>query len=236
MNFLFAGYVVSSLVCFRKYEKKLKKDAYLDLLTVSHEVKNPLSVCKGYIEIMNKRNNYDIKFIDKINNQLDDALNIVNDYLDLGKDKVNLDYMDFDLLVLEVYDNFKNLLDEGVNISFNDREDDEIIIKGDYVKLKEVLNNVIKNCIESKILGEELNIELSIKKNRKKVILDVSDDGVGIKGSKIGKSISTSKKEGNGIGMFFSRRVIELHKGEIEYIKKKRGTVVRITLPLSNIR
>lgn len=230
---LFIIYIALSLYYLKKVKKEKEEEYQNKLFTVAHEVKNPLAVCKGYIEIMNKDSKYTKKKVDVIERQIDECINVMDEYLNVRKNKVSLEYIDMGLLALEVCDNYREAINQKlVSINLNDN-DEEFIIKGDYVKLKEALNNIIKNSIESRMDSEMLYINVNLKKENENVKIEIIDNGIGIDNEKIGKSFYTNKIYGNGIGLLVIKNVIKLHNGKIDYIKKERGTLVKITLPLA---
>ena len=66
--------------------------------------------------------------------------------------------------------------------------------------------------------------------------MEISDNGIGMDKStkdKIGTAFYTTKSNGTGLGVCFSKEIIEKHKGTMKYISKKGyGTTVKITLPI----
>lgn len=206
-----------------------------------HEVKNPIAVCKGYIEMIEKGNNNSKKDLKKyvkiVNSEIDESLNLMEDYLMFGRFAVDLDYMDINLLLEDIYNNFKGLTsDNDINIEF-DYDEEEVIILGDYNKLKQVLTNIIKNSIEAKKDDEVLNIKIKLSRDEDNIKIEVLDDGIGIKDiKKIGREFYTTKVNGTGLGVNFSKTIISMHKGKISYKSKYgMGTKVLIMLPLADI-
>ena len=80
-------------------------------------------------------------------------------------------------------------------------------------------------------------IELGVKKNKGKYIITIKDNGVGMDketSKKIGTAFYTTKKNGTGLGVCFSREIVEKHNGTIEYFSKQgKGTMVKIILPIN---
>ncbi len=250
--------VIIMITCFHfllvaiKYMMMSSKNKYIELEEVYrsylfkfiHEVKNPIAVCKGYIEILenskdakkNNKKNLD-KYIKIINDEIDESLNLMEDYLMFGRFAIDLDYMDINLLLEDVYNNFKSLAEaNNINIEF-DYDEEEVIILGDYNKLKQVLTNIIKNSIEAKKGSKSLNIKIKLFKENNNIKIEVVDDGVGIEDvKKIGREFYTTKINGTGLGVNFSKTIISMHKGKIKYTSKYGiGTKVLITLPLVDI-
>ena len=118
-----------------------------DIYTLAHEIKNPLSVVKGYLEMLDETNVSKYKQI--IKNQVDDSLNILNDYLEFNRISLNKEEIDLNVLLLDIKNNLKDYLKSN-NVHLHiDLMDDEIYLQADYNKLKQVFNNIIKNSVES---------------------------------------------------------------------------------------
>ncbi len=234
-------YTLSIIYMDKVYVEDLSKkleDMYSSyLFKFIHEVKNPLSVVLGYLEIINKKDNCDLnKYLMIIDKEVNESLNIIEDYLMYGRFNVNFDYVDINLLLKEVTSDYKKLeklYDMRLNFYY---DEEEHLILGDYSKLKQVVINIIKNSIESHS-DKRLEIDIDYKIVNNNIIIDINDNGVGIKDeNSLGKEFYTTKENGLGLGVNFSKNIIKLHKGEIKYIsKEEKGTDVRITLPLLNI-
>ncbi|MBO5376681.1 MAG: hypothetical protein J6A52_07535 [Bacilli bacterium] len=204
------------------------------LLNFIHEVKNPIAVCKGYIEIIKNKKDNKKDYVQIIEKEVNESLVIMEDYLMFGRFKVNLEYMDINLLLEEVFINFRDVTNKDkININFMYNEE-EVIILGDYNKLKQVFVNIIKNSIEAKKDEIDLNININLVINKKNVIITVEDNGVGIESiSNVGNKFYTTKVNGTGLGINFSKTIIMLHNGDIKYNSKiNKGTKVTISIPL----
>ena len=217
--------------------KKLEKEKELKnaLFKITHEVKNPLAVCKGYLSMMNYDN---IKQIEKYNKiiskELDRTLDILNNFSEYNKISVELDILDLNVLLEDTIKLVKPLLKEkNISLNYNNKYE-EIYINGDYERLKQVLINLIKNSIEA--LSMNGTIDIDIKKINDFVTLRIKDNGVGIKKEdldKIGNLFYSSKSKGTGLGVSLSKEIIKLHNGSIRYDSKyKKYTIVSIKFPL----
>lgn len=232
------NYFLTSVITYlvfnnhNKYnELKEQYDSYL--FKFIHEIKNPIAVCKGYIEIINNNKKIEVKkYLNIINQEIDESLDIMEEYLVLGRNKLNLDYMDLNLLLENIYDNYLIIAKENnINITLKSKED-ELIILGDYIKLKQVMVNLIKNAMEAKKEETLLNIFIETFTKDNEIIVFIKDDGLGIKDmKKIGNNRYTTKKNGNGLGINLSNKIIELHKGRMNFESNTYGTKVTIFLP-----
>lgn len=200
-----------------------------DIYVLAHEMRNPLCVVKGYLEMLNENNVSKYKEI--IKNQVDDSLNILNDYLEYNRISLNKEEIDLNLLLTDLKANVKDYL-KNSNVHLHiDLLDDEIYLQADYNKLKQVFYNIIKNSIESK----SKNINISYRVMFGRITICIKNDGYKIDKDEIYQigNHFTNKEDGNGIGTNLIKRIISLHNGKIKYRNNKtRGISIYITLSL----
>ena len=211
-------------------ENKLKNS----LFKLTHEIKNPLAVCKGYMDMINL-NNVDKanKYIKIVKSEIDRSLDVMNDFMEYSKIKVNKEIFDLNILFGEIYDSF-NLLLKGRGIKFKYTNDyDELYLWGDYNRLKQVFVNVIKNSVEA--IQDNGIIEMIVSVNKKGVEIIIQDNGIGMSESElehIYEMFYTSKKNGTGLGVSLSYEIILGHNGSMKYQSvKNEGTKCIIELP-----
>lgn len=230
--------IIEKTVGINQTMKELEKEKNLknSLFKITHEVKNPIAVCKGYLSMMdyddtNKVKRYNEIILEELNRTLD----IMDNFSEYTKINVNLDIMDLDYLISDIVNSLKMLFDSK-NIDVNYMSNDEIFINGDYSRLKQVLINVLKNSVEAMSKGGK--IDISLKSMKKQVLLSIKDNGCGMSKEeldKIDELFYSSKEKGCGIGVSLSKEIISLHKGSIKYKSILGvGTEVIIKLPLVN--
>ena len=211
-----------------QHEKELKNS----LFKITHEIKNPIAVCKGYVDMFDKKDiNKCERYNEIIKNELNRTLIIMDDFMNYTKIKVKLDIIDINMLLSEVLESFSLIFKINNVYLINKVTDDEIYINGDYDRLKQVFINLIKNGIES-FDGKNGKLEIKSKENNKEVIISIIDNGCGMDEEvfkNINKMFYTTKKNGTGIGFPLSNEIIKLHNGRINlYSKKGEGTTVEI--------
>jgi signal transduction histidine kinase len=194
-----------------------------------HELKNSLTVIKGYLELITKKN----KQLSIINNEINRTLLFINEFSTYNKiNNLNIEEIDLSLLLSEVNDLMAPIL-KKTNSSININLHKEIYIEADYNKLKQVLINILKNAYESKPTSLIVNIKVINNLNDIKII--IIDNGLGMTKeelSHIYELFYTTKENGTGLGIPYIKEVIELHSGKIKYSSLKNiGTKVIITLP-----
>lgn len=211
-------------------EKKL----YESLFKITHEIKNPIAVCKGYLDMFNisdeKKAN---KYINIINQEIDRTLLLLNDFSNVSKMKVDKSLIDINMLIEDVCDETALMFDDKIKFKYS-ISDDEIYINGDYNRLKQVFINVIKNAKES--IKDKGCVFLDTKIKKDKYYIYVKDSGIGMDKQtleNIGTAFYTTKKDGTGLGVCLSKEIINKHNGSIQYFSnKKKGTTVQICLPI----
>lgn len=244
---LFITFTYLSIYFFEKGEnitnlytitKESKKDKLLfeSLSKLTHELKNPISVCKGYLEIIDK-NGYQKapKYLPIISSEIERSLSVINDFSSLGKLKeLNKEEVDLQVLLEELITILNPLFKKyNANIYLNVKQD--ICLKLDYLRMKQVFVNILKNALEARKEEEPLNVQIEVKKSLKAVKIIIKDNGIGMDKNtleRISEIFYTTKANGNGLGVVLSKEIVEMHHGTINYkSQKEKGTTVTITLP-----
>ena len=218
--------------------KDTKKQQYLyeSLSKLTHELKNPITVCKGYLEMLNNNDNNKVeKYLPIISSEIDRALNVINDFSSLGKlTSLNKEELDLELLLTEIITTLSPIFKkENALITLN--VSDEIYINGDYNRLKQVFVNILKNALEAKKDHIPLEVLINVKSYKHYIKIDITDNGIGMDKDileNMNKIFYTTKTNGNGLGVVLSNEIIEMHNGTIKYLSTKDiGTTVSIKLP-----
>ena len=217
--------------------KELMKEYQLreSLFKISHEIKNPIAVCKGYLDMCKSSENYE-RYLPILKSEIDKTLNLLQDFSACNKIKIERDIIDISLLIEDITNNLK-LMFISKDIKFIiEPLQEEIYINGDYNRLNQVLLNIIKNSIEAKDEKKQSYVKLYTKLNQKTIKIYIEDNGVGISKEnmkKISEPFFTTKQNGTGLGVLLSKEIITAHDGKIEYKSKENtGTIVTITLPI----
>lgn len=205
--------------------------------SIAHEVRNPLTVVKGFLQLMHKEED-DKKesYFPLVLSELGRAESIINDYLNFAKpqfEKVE------EFKLNEVIYSILHLLDplaskEGVRLIHN--LVDESIIKTDRNQLKQALVNLVKNAIEATSTGGTVTINLSSDSEHVRIL--IADTGKGMDAdqlARIGTLFYTTKDKGTGVGTTVSTRIIHAMNGTISYKSEVDiGTKVTIKIPIVN--
>ena len=218
-------------------EIKHNEQIHTSLFQITHEIKNPIAVCKGYLDMFDKDNpEHFKKYIPILKDEINRTLLLLEDFLAMNKVKINKDIVDINLLIEEVIKNIDMLCHKN-NIKLTSKIiDDDIYINADYNRLTQVFINLLKNSVEAipKDKNGIININEKLKNN--KLIITIKDNGKGMSKellNKIKEPFYTTKQKGTGLGVSLSEQIIKAHNGTLNYESKEgEYTKVIITMPI----
>ena len=218
--------------------ESLKNDL---MANVGHDLKTPLTMIKAYAEMtrdfknlpLNKRS----ENMDIIIEETDRLNNLVEDILDLSKIqsnayKLKIEKVNLDEIIKNIIKRYYILIDnEGYEFIYNNNE--PIIVKADKKRIEQVIYNLINNAIN--YTGKDKRVYIDIKKEKKKVIVEIRDTGKGIDENDIkyiwNRYYYNEKKHkrnaiGTGLGLSIVKTILESHnyKYGVSSIKGKGST------------
>ena len=216
--------------------------------TVSHELRTPLTSIRGFSQtLLNSWDRIDDenkkKFIKIIEEQSNRLINLVENVLTVSKanagnvvfTKVNVNSSIRKIVPLfeEQYKTHNFKLDLQSNLPFARLDED---------KLQQIMTNLLDNGCKYSSEGSTLFI--STESIGDKIIIKVKDQGVGIKEEDFNKLFRkfsrlenhlTSKTQGNGLGLYITKQIVEKMNGEITFSSKEgEGTEFIVTFPVYN--
>ena len=196
-----------------------EKELRSSLFKITHEVKNPLAVCKGYISMIDyKDTKKSIKYIKIIKSEIDRTLDILDNFSQYTKINIKKEKMDLVLLINDTFDDLKELcFNKSIKFSKNVKIH-SACINGDYNRLKQVIVNMFKNSIES--INDEGKINISLTSDKNSYYVEIEDNGIGMDKetlNRLGEMFFTTKDNGTGIGVSLCKEIIKQHEGEIVY-------------------
>ncbi|MGA1870341.1 MAG: ATP-binding protein [bacterium] len=202
---------------------------------VSHELRTPLSVIQNavyYIRTKIKDPHPKVeKYFKTIENQVDVAQKIIEDFLNFSKGKpLDLCAAHINQVIIKIVNLIK--LPDTIHVIFNLQDGlPEVEIDKDYIQ--QVLVNILNNAIQSMPGGGELRI--ASRKDDKYIIIEISDTGVGISKenlSRLFEPFFTMKQQGTGLGLVICKFLIEQLGGKIKVKSKPgKGSSFSIHLP-----
>ncbi len=226
--------VINLHMNLKEFEKD--KNMKINLFKITHEIKNPLAVIKGYLSMFDVNNKEkSIKYIKIIKSEVNRSLNLLSDFMEFTKIKINTNNVIFS----DLMDDIKEVLIpffNAKNVKYNFNIEANIEINIDYNRIKQVLINVIKNAVEACPNNMGL-VSTTIFKDKDYLYIFVKDNGSGMDKDTLDNILVpffTTKENGTGLGVSLSKEIILSHKGEISYDSiLGKGTTCKITLPLN---
>lgn len=247
LSFLLSISIIASLIYLLKtiYKQKQLAEVKNDLINnITHEFKTPISTISVALEAMKNFNalNDTIKsekYIDIANTQVGKLNEMVEKILEtasLNQNDLILDKQPYNLskLIEHVIEKYQLISTEKA-IKLNNKAND-IILKLDKFHFENAIGNIIDNAL--KYGGNKIEIELDSTKN--KVEIYIKDNGNGIHKTQKNKVFeqfyriptgNTHNVKGFGIGLYYSKNIIEKHGGNIQIIyDNKNNTIFKIEL------
>ena len=244
----------------RSKEEAEKANSYKSqfLANMSHEIRTPMTSIMGMTELARKTKLSDeqSEYLEIINQSSRHLLSIIDDILDLARieaNKVAIKNEAFNLksLVTNTLEMFLTKASEKkIMLTSNINPKIPEILEGDYVRIQQVLINLLGNALKFTEHGEiELNVKpVAYNAKTVKICFEVSDSGIGIskeKQKELFKPFSqldmtdTKKFGGTGLGLVISKRLIELMKGmlcfdSIERLGSKFWFVIDLVIDSKN--
>nr|WP_272495712.1 ATP-binding protein [Bacillus pinisoli] len=220
-------------------KEKEKEERYFDKLKligemaagVAHEVRNPMTTVKGFLQIMSKdRNleNYDshvklmIEEIDRVNN-------IIGEFLSLAKNRARIvKNSSINQLITSIYPLLETrALKEGKIIKLELGNITNIMV--DQNEIRQLLLNMINNSLDA--MGEGKSVSVITYKEEGAVILCIKDEGSGIPDNlihDIPNPFVTSKENGTGLGLSICYSIAQRNNAKIDFNTSDDGTTFNI--------
>lgn len=217
----------------------------------SHQLRSPLTSIKGYASLIMDGSFGEVsksicEAVGKIFDSSGLMMTSIQDFLDVSK--IEQGKMDYKYEVFDVKDLAKLVVEElrptalkkDLLLSFNLIEKGIYPIKADYNKMKQVLNNLVDNSIKYTKKGS-VTVYVSKKEEGKKVLIIVSDTGIGISKETLPKlfdkfvrspNANSVNVSGTGLGLYVVKKMVEAHKGKVwaESEGEGSGTVFYVEL------
>ena len=210
-------------------EKERYKEISAFTSGVAHEIKNPLNSLALLFELLSKKTPEEFKHdislgseeIHKISRVIDQFSATLKP-LDLRKET---------LIFKDLMADIQGSIHKE-NIPLQYEEEGNIVLHADKGLLSQALLNLLRNSLEATDKGE---IRVQAKKHRKKIHIIVQDSGKGMSEEEmkhIFDPFFSKKREGMGIGLYLTKKIIEAHEGNIECKSRLgKGTSFFIQIP-----
>lgn len=205
---------------------------------VVHEIRNPVTVLSGYLQLM-KKGVVSKGIVDIMLSEVNRINLIMDEFLFLARpSEPKFGLHPIRDIIHDVMMLFEAQAESiGVEIRL-DCPDKLPMLLCDSSQLKQVFVNLLKNSLEAMNEGGHIDIEVSVDDRESFMTIRFTDEGCGISAenmAKIGEPFYTTKENGNGLGIMVTRSIIEQHKGRLRIESEPGvGTAVEIMLPLKS--
>ncbi len=218
------------------------------LATMSHELRTPLNAIIGFTDLLLEGSYGDLNknqrdFLNDIKNSAIDQFEMVKNILDISKIEsgilvLNKKKFSLNNIVEQVQTTLKHEYSKKGLIFKIEGLDSEKEIYADLIRFKEILFNLISNAIKYTIEGQ---ITLKIQEQSDQWLFKVRDTGIGIarkdytlifKEFRRVNSSHVNSIPGSGLGLSLTKRLVELHRGEISFFSVEgEGTTFTFSIP-----
>ena len=215
------------------------------LLSVTHDIKTPLSSIMGNVELLDKTGNE--KEFSSIQQSADHILNLLTNLLEYssleqGKLKVNNEAFNLRDLCDETAEMFEPIArHKNLQFIYDPSFEEDSSILSDRLKIKQILSNLISNGIKYTLEG---SVTFKARMGRNLVVFDITDTGVGIPQDKLEEvfkpfvRIETYNQfaEGSGYGMSVVKGLVDLLGGEIQIESEvDKGSHFEVRIPVGSV-
>jgi PAS domain S-box-containing protein len=237
--------VITDVTDLKKLELQVQRSDKLSALGrmaagVAHEIKNPLTSMRLFVQMMTRRYTRDPEFWDKYSDilltELDRLDKIVGDFVGFAKTPaLSMEQVELQEILTKVMRLIK-VQAQAQKVIFIVEVPEKLIVYGDKERLSQVFLNLILNALQAmpeKKRDGEIKIAAKKAKN-KQVEVSIADNGCGIPKQNLEKlflPFFTTKDRGTGLGLSIIHRLIEQHGGSIDVESTVDvGTTFTITL------
>lgn len=208
----------------------------------AHELRTPLTIINSQIDLFEEENmNEDeIKnLVTMIKNESDRLSKLVTSLLDLSelRSVTRNEKIELSSLIEEAIQDLSFISDKkNINI---ENICQEIYIEGSDLLIYRVFYNLIENAI--KYNNNNGFVKIYSKKNKDFAEIYVEDSGIGIANSekenifKAFYRIKANEEIGSGLGLSLVKETIKLHRGKIKVLDKEKGSLIKVSLPISDL-
>ncbi len=258
---LIAFVVVRSILLYQtlKHELKIKEldkraneDKLRYLSNISHELKTPLSLILAPVALLREKFSLDISVtskLDLIKRQSKKLLELIDlthgiEANDLKGLKVSRTIFSFEAMINDLKADFEFITQyDNKTFFIENRSNVDIYVEADRAMLEKIVSNLLSNAIKHTVKGDEIKLSYWISsEDQKRIIFSLSDTGYGIDAQDLpfifdrfyqAKRSGANNIGGTGIGLTFSKMLVELHNGEIIVESELNvGTTFTVTLPI----
>ena len=234
---------------------KIEKDSIKDLnasklrffSNISHEIKTPIALITGPVDLLLGRFKGNQEVLDKLelikrqSNKINQLVEQVHDFQKANANalKMKKTYFSFDDFVEIMVQDFMlkaKIENKGLEIK---KSEEGIHVYGDKKKLEKIFNNLLSNAFKYSQINDEITFDY--RKDETNVIVTITDSGRGISKKDLPHIFkrfyqsenNDTKVGGAGIGLAFSKKLVDMHFGFISVTSEEgEGSIFTVRLPI----
>ncbi|WP_280768630.1 sensor histidine kinase [Salipaludibacillus daqingensis] len=210
-------------------------------MSFAHEIRNPLTSIKGFVQLLEKRCDFSEKkkYFDFIYQDMEDLEGQVSQLLLLSKEKnhqdVHFSKLNLNDLLYDAVNEFQYTFSEH-NIYVDLDLVENIYTNGLEDQVRLILYKLIQNALDALLLkGQQRMLRIKLTKQQEEAVVIISNNGPPIP-SMIRKTIFEpfvgTKELGKGLGLAVSKQVMKKHKGDIDYMSNEEWTIFKLRFPI----
>lgn len=222
-----------------KYEQEFRRLERLNIIGqmaagIAHEIKNPMTIIRGFLQLLQKKENLEEKeTFSLIINELDRVNQIISEFLSVARNRpIDFQKENLNDLIQRILPLLKSnavLNDKSIKVKLGDIP----LININAAEIRQLIINMVNNGLEAMAPGGVVEIETNPGK-KGSVILAVRDQGKGIPSEvleKIGTPFVTTKDNGTGLGLAICYQIAARHGADIKVNTGPTGTEFIIEFP-----
>jgi two-component system sporulation sensor kinase C len=195
--------------------------------TVAHEIRNPMTTVRGYLQVMGGREKYqtDKESFKLMIEEIDRANSIIREYLSLSREKLaNLEKRSLNTIIEALFPLIQaDANSSKVYVSLDLTAIPELLL--DENEIRQLLLNLVRNGIEA--MPEGGNLAIHTFQENGSAVLSINDQGSGIPShilDNLGTPFITTKDTGTGLGLPICYQIVHRHNANIKINTSHEGT------------
>ena len=233
------------LIALNKEKHELLEQKERCMMTMSHELRSPLSAVMGYAELLpdiscDGKANYVKQSILQAGERMQSLLNTLLSYYRLTAGKVRVNPVLFSPQSIErTLEKFFSVAAEEKGLTLNTEYvgDETAVVSGDRERILQIGQNLLSNAVK---FTDEGCVSLTVRYEGGVMCMEVGDTGPGMTDEEkervfepFTRLANADVQEGFGLGLNITKELTEMLGGQLKMDSKKgEGTTFRITLPL----
>jgi signal transduction histidine kinase len=229
--------------------KELDKMKSEFVSTVSHDLRSPLTLMRGYatmLDMVGQLNEQQKSYVRKIITGVENMARLINDLLDLGRIEIGVGLNVEDVPLIEIVDKVVSTLQpqaasKSIQLDVELPRDLPKTIEADKTLFYQAVYNLVENAI--KYTPAEKSVRIAVKADDQSVLFEIEDTGIGIldedKSRMFEKFFRGTHREaralpGSGLGLAIVKSIAERHRGKV-WLKSKadEGSTFYLQVPLT---